>query len=431
MPLAAAYPPGTNASLDRRTVLKLAGCGSASWLSLVARLLAEPSRHSDPPGSRAPAGSLIVLWMAGGPSQLETFDPHPGQRISGDTRAIATAVKGIQLADGLPRVAEQMESIAIVRSLVSKEGDHERGTYLVKTGYRPDPTAVHPSIGAICCHELPVGGTEIPRHISILPNQWPARGGFLGDQYDAFKAGDPAERIADVTPRVSDPRMRQRLADLEVVEQRFARGRPAARSTQHQDQVREARRMMTSQQLQAFDVSRESAAVRAAYGDTPFGRGCLAARRLVAVGVRCVEVTLSGWDSHANNHEVHGRLKGILDPAMSALVTDLKQHGLWHDTIVLCAGEFGRTPTINRLAGRDHWTHGFSMALAGGRIRGGQAIGRTDPEGGRQVGEPKQVADVHATLLAALGLDPAKELTSPAGRPLKLAEGQPIRQLLT
>jgi hypothetical protein len=370
--------------------------------------------------------------MAGGPSQLETFDPHPGKKIAGGTRAIPTAVRGIQLAQGLERVAERMQSIALVRSLVSKEGDHQRGTYLVKTGYRPDPTAVHPSIGAICCHELPVGHTDIPRHISILPSQWPARGGFLGDEYDAFKANDPASKVPDVTARVPEARYSRRLADLNVLEEQFARGRRAAvEATLHRATLREARRMMTSQQLQAFDLSHEPAAKRSAFGDTPFGRGCLAARRLVEVGVRCVEVTLSGWDSHANNHEIHTELKRTLDPALAALIADLKEHELWQRTLVLVAGEFGRTPAINRLGGRDHWTQGFSMALAGGRIRGGVAIGQTDPEGGRDVPHPRQVADVHATLLSALGIDPTKELVSPAGRPLKLADGRPISELLT
>ncbi|MEX0679403.1 MAG: DUF1501 domain-containing protein [Pirellulales bacterium] len=417
--------------LHRRALLKIAGLGGAGWLSSVAGLLARRAEAAERSATGKPAQSLIVLWMAGGPSQLETFDPHPGKKIAGDSRAIPTAVKGIKLADGLEHVAEAMQSIALVRSVVSKEGDHERGTYLVKTGYRPDATAVHPSIGAICCHELPAAGTDIPRHVSILPNQWPGRGGFLGDEYDAFKVDDPAQKIADVAGRVSDPRYRQRLADLDVLEAGFARGRRrAVEATLHRETVREARRMMTSEQLRAFDVTLEPAELRAAYGDTPFGRGCLAARRLIEVGVRCVEVTLSGWDSHANNHEIHARNKAILDPAFAALVRDLQDRGLWPNTLVLVAGEFGRTPAINRLGGRDHWTQGFSMALAGGAIRGGQAIGATDPEGGRRVERPKQIGDVHATLLAALGIDPAKELISPAGRPLKLAEGEAIGELL-
>lgn len=394
----------------------------------VAALLARDEPDAE---SSERAQSLIVLWMGGGPSQLETFDPHPGRRISGETRAIATAVHSVKLAAGLERMAESMESIALVRSMVSKEGDHERGTYLIKSGYRPDPTAVHPAIGAICCHELPEQGVEIPRHISILPGQWPARGGFLGEQFDAFKVGDPAGKVADVSSTIAEARYRGRLADLDVLERTFAKGRRGAvDSTLHGHGIREARRMMTSNQIDAFDVSREPAALRAAYGETPFGRGCLAARRLVEVGVRCVEVTLDGWDSHANNHEIHDRQKAILDPAFATLIGDLKTRGLWQRTIVLCAGEFGRTPRINRLGGRDHWPRGFSLALAGGKIRGGQAIGATDPDGSKHIESPTQIGDIHATILTALGLDPAKELISPAGRPLKLAEGTAIARLL-
>ena len=419
-------------ALHRRSLLKAAGLSGGAWLTGLAHLLARELPGAEAPTDpHAPAQSLIVLWLAGGPSQLETFDPHPNHKISGETRAIRTAVPDIQLAEGLERTAEMMESIALVRSLVSKEGDHQRGTYAVKTGYRPDPTAVHPSIGAICCHELPTGQTEIPRHVSILPSQWPARGGYLGETYDAFLAGDPAQKVSDVSPRVSDPRFEQRLADLNVLEERFARGRRMAeKATQHRATVREARRMMTSEQLAAFDVSREPYVRRAAYGDTPFGRGCLAARRLIEVGVRCVEVTLDGWDSHVNNHEIHTERKATLDPALAALVADLKEHDLWDRTVVLVTGEFGRTPTVNRLGGRDHWPHGFSAALAGGRIKGGVTVGGTDPEGSKTVELPHPIGDVHATLLAALAIDPAKELISPVGRPLKLAEGQPIGQLL-
>ena len=177
-----------------------------------------------------PRQSLIVLWLAGGPSQLETFDPHPGRqhrrRYPCPSKPTCT---GIQLADGLPKLAAaMMDSIAVVRSLVSKEGDHERGTYLVKTGYRPDPTAVHPAIGAICCHELPGSGVEIPRHISILPGQWPARAAILAT-FDAFQAGDPADKIADVAPQVSVPRYEQRLKDLEHARTRLREWSPRDR----------------------------------------------------------------------------------------------------------------------------------------------------------------------------------------------------------
>src|SRR5262245_5125639 len=274
-------------TLNRRGFLTLAGL---SWLTPVGQLLAQQAERS-----RETARSLILIWLAGGPSQLDTFDPHPSKKIAGGTKSISTAVKGIELAEGFEQLAGQMESVAIVRSMVSKEGDHERGTYLMKTGYRPDPTVEHPTIGAICCHELPVGRTDIPRHISILTGQWPSRGGFLGGEYDAFQVDDPRGELPDVTLAVPAGRDQARVGDLEIVERAFARGRRRrVEATLHRETLARARTMMSSEQLRAFDVSQESATVRAEYGDTPFGRGCLAARRLIEVGVRCVEVTLGG-----------------------------------------------------------------------------------------------------------------------------------------
>jgi uncharacterized protein (DUF1501 family) len=415
-------------ALGRRTFLKLAGAAGLSWLTPVGHLLADQAERA---GKREPAQSIILLWLSGGPSQLETFDPHPDTDIAGGTRGIATAVQGVQLAEGFEQLADQMGAVALVRSVMSKEGDHERGTYLMKTGYRPDPTVVQPSIGAICCHELPAGKTEIPRHISILPNQWPGRGGFLGDEYDAFKTNDPAQKLPDVTSPVPSNRDMQRLTDLDVVEQAFARGRKTrVEATLHRETIQNARTLMTSEQLRAFEVSREPEAVRKQYGDTPFGRGCLAARRLIEVGVRCVEVTLDGWDSHANNHEIQRKNLTVLDPAFAALVRDLNEHGLLERTVVMCMGEFGRTPAINRLGGRDHWPNGFSLALAGGGIKGGQALGETDPEGKKDPADPVTVGDVHATVLTAVGIDPHKVMTTPIGRTTRLADGKAIGALL-
>src|SRR5262249_9904555 len=363
----------------RRRFLQLDGLGALSWLTPVGQMLA---RAAEKAGEKDKAQSVILLWLGGGPSQLETFDPPPGTEIAGDTQAIATAARGVQLAHGFEQLAEQMGSVALVRSVMSKEGDHERGTYLMKTGFRPDPTVIQPSIGAICCHELPAGKTDIPRHISILPNQWPGRGGFLGDEYDAFKCHDPADKIPDLRSTVTAARDQQRASDLDVVERAFARGRNnRVEATLHRATVNSARTMMTSEQLQAFEVEREPLALRKAYGDTPFGRGGLAARRLIEVGVRCVEVTLDGWDTHANNHALTRKRVEILDPALAALLRDLKERKLLERTVVVCMGEFGRTPKINPLGGRDHWPNGFSLALAGGGIRGGTVLGETDPEG--------------------------------------------------
>jgi uncharacterized protein (DUF1501 family) len=422
--------------MNRRHLLGLAaGFGAASWLTPISHILAAEAEGKS---EREPAQSVIMLWLGGGPSQLETFDPHAGKRIADGTNAIASAMKGIQLAEGLPRVAEEMASISLIRTMQSKEGDHERAVYLGKTGYRPDPTVVHPAIGAVSCHELPAKSaiaktaTDIPRHISILPDQWGARGGYLGGAYDAFQIYDPEQKLQDLVAHVDKTREQQRLnQDLSVVERAFARGRVrAVESTLHRESIENARTMMTSDQLKAFDISQEPESVRAMYGATAFGRGCLAARRLIEVGVRCVEITLGGWDSHINNHEVHKSLNATLDPAFAALVRDLRERGLLEKTVVVCGGEFGRTPDINPLGGRDHWPHYFSLAMAGGGIRGGQVLGETDPEGGKEATHSRSFPDVHATILSALGIDPTKEVITPIGRPLKLAEGEVIRELL-
>lgn len=410
-------------SWNRRQFLGAAALGT-SWLTRASQVLAQDHQ---PGRRRGPARSIIVLWLDGGPSQLETFDPHPGSNIAAGTGAIDTAVRGVQLATGLERTAEELSSIALVRSMVSQEGDHERAAYAMKTGFRPDPTVFHPSIGAILCHQLPAAGVEIPRHISILPGQWSARGGFLGEQFDAFRTGDPATPVPDTRSHQSAARDERRIRDLDVVERAFAERRQSrAQATLHRASVDAARRMMSSEQLRAFDVSEEPLALRQSYGDTPFGRGCLAARRLTEAGVRCVEVTLRGWDTHANNHALHRRQLEILDPAFSSLIRDLRERGRLANTVVVCGGEFGRTPTVNPLGGRDHWPKGFSVALAGGAIPGGAVHGATDPEGRRDPETPATVADLQATLLAAVGIDLTQVQQTPIGRTVRITEGQPL-----
>ncbi|MCA9123128.1 MAG: DUF1501 domain-containing protein [Planctomycetales bacterium] len=422
--------------LHRRTLLKTAGISGMSWLTPVAEAL---SRADEREASGRPPRSVIVLWLAGGPSQLETFDPKPGTNIAGGTEAIDTTVPGIQLAKGYEQLAEQMQHISLVRSITSKEGDHERATYNTKTGFRPDPTLVHPSIGAILCHQQP-DNVEIPRHVSILPGPWPARGGYLGDQYDAFQISDPQGPIPDVARQVSDERYDRRIKDLALVEREFARGRLRgldASKTLQRDSTLAALKMMGSEQLKAFDVKEVPEGVREQFGDTAFGRGCLAAARLVDVGVRCVEVTLNGWDSHANNHENHRENAKTLDPAFAALIRYLHEHELLDRTTVICGGEFGRTPRINPAGGRDHWPHGFSMALAGGGIVGGRVVGETSPDPDvdaddktKVLKDPHNVADVHATVLHSLGIDYEKELQTPVNRPMAISKGKVIQELL-
>jgi hypothetical protein len=420
---------GSSDHYSRRTLLKAAGVSGLTFLTPLGDLLAVQGEKS-----RDRTKSVIVLWLAGGPSQVETFDPHPNKPIAYGTTAIKTAVKDIQLASGFPQTAEVMGDLSVIRSVTSKEGDHERATYNMKTGYRPNPSVIHASLGSIIMHELPDAKVEIPTHVSILPNQWPSRGGYLGAEYDAFQVGDPKGPVSDVKSTVGAPRDDRRARNLAMVERSFARGRYRdleKEKTLHQATIAKARRMMSSDQLKAFDVSSAPATELSAFGDTAFGRGCLAAVRLVESGVRCVEVTLNGWDTHANNHENQGERIKVLDPALAALTKALKARGLLDDTVVVCGGEFGRTPKLNGVDGRDHWPHGFSMVMGGGGIKGGRVVGATDPTGESEEPEGKvRVEDVHCTILTALGIDSEKEIMTSVGRPIAFSKGLEIDKLL-
>ncbi|MEZ6094536.1 MAG: DUF1501 domain-containing protein [Pirellulaceae bacterium] len=423
---------------SRRSFLRLAGLSGISWLTPLATQLARAAESQF-----APAKSIILLWMEGAPSQLETFDPHPGKTIAYGSTAIPTRAKNIQIVSGFQQLADVMDNVSLVRALTSEEGDHERAIYNMKTGYRMDPTVLHPAVGSVICHQfdaMDAGQVDIPRHISILPGGFPARGGYLGDRYDAFKVYDPVQPVPDMESYMDEARQRSRLKMLEVANQNFSAGREHPSVAKHdfgRSNLDAALKMMSSEQLDAFDVSSVSASERLKYGDSPFGRGCLAGLRLIQAGVRCVEVTLSGWDTHANNHELQGERIKILDPALAALIQDLKTQDLLESTLVVCGGEFGRTPFLNGVGGRDHWPHGFTMALAGGGIQGGRVVGETNSDPNPENPDPKgdlrdshSVADLHSTIYEALGIPFAEEVITPIGRPLKISEGKPIHRLL-
>jgi hypothetical protein len=323
--------------------------------------------------------------------------------------------------------------------VTSKEGDHQRAIYNVKTGYRPDPTLVHPSIGSILCHEFQEQ-LDIPRHISITPQNSPARGGYLGPVYDAFKIGDPQNPVPDLKTPIKDERFARRMDDLDWLEGQFRKGRLRdldQNRTLHQSSTKAALRMMSSEQVSAFDVSSESKSTLDAFGDTPFGRGCLAATRLIQAGVRCVEITLGGWDSHVTNHSLQSARCEILDAALAALLDRLKEQEMLETTLVVCGGEFGRSPDINAAGGRDHHPHGFSTFLAGCGVRKGGVYGATaaEPKLDRDnplddVKNPITIGDLHATILSCLDVPYDDEKQTPIGRPLKRSEGEPVRQLL-
>lgn len=378
------------------------------------------------------AKTFITIWLGGGPSQLESWDPHPGTKIGGDVRAIKTRIPGLEIADLYPQMAEQIHHLSVIRSMMSKEGDHERASYMLRTGYRPEPTLVHPCIGSIAIHERPCENVDIPQFVLLGDTNFPPRGGFLGDRYDAYRIFNPGEKGQNITALVDQDRQHRRLENLSLLSQSFSRGRKTkVDQTLHQHTVDAALRMMTTEQLKAFSIADEPKELREAYGDTSFGRGCLVARRLVEVGVRSIEVALDGFDSHANNHEVQAARAQTLDPALAALLKDLVERDLLQSTIILVTGEFGRTPNINPLQGRDHWPNGFSCLIGGGGLASGQVIGASDPAGqAAKPDDPIEVPDLYATVLDRLGIDYAKEVITPIGRPMKFSSGQPIERLL-
>ncbi len=418
----------------RRQVLQfLSVCGvSLSLPAMTARAAAR--RRDERPKS------LITLWMNGGMSQLETWDPHPGTKSGGEVKDIATSVKDVRISELLPQMAEQLHSCMLIRTLTSKEGDHERGAAFVKTGYRPEPTLKYPTLGAIAAHELPNPDLEIPQYVTLAPDRIVPEAGYLGNQWDAFRVFQPGMGLSNLKSYVSPERQADRLQGLNVVSQQFEQRRQfGVKRTLHQNTLDRALEMMSSEQLKAFELDTESATVKAAYGDSNFGRGCLVARRLVETGVRSIEVTLPGFDTHVSNHSGHVTQCKILDPAIATLIRELRERDLLDSTIVLCISEFGRTPSINPAAGRDHWPNWFSCMIAGGGFREGTVIGATPHdvlEGKKSDGklilpdEPVLVPELYATIMATMGIDFHKEILTPIGRPIRFADALPSAYLL-
>jgi hypothetical protein len=364
-----------------------------------------------------------LLWLNGGPSHIDTFDPKPGRSTGGPFKAVKTRAPGMQLSEHLPHLAERGDKLAVVRSMSSKEGNHERAQYYAHTGYAPNPTVVHPSLGGWTCAKLGDASADLPAFVSIGGPSFGA--GFLGVQNGPFvlqKAGAPPADIR-LPGGVDVGRFDRRRALLDEMDERFARSTGDAKVEGRREVYAKAVRLMQAPKLDGFDLTGESDATRKAYGDTDFGRGCLVARRLVERGVKFVEVVLDGWDTHQNDFERTKSLMGTLDPAMAALIDDLGSRAMLSTTLVACMGEFGRTPRINANDGRDHWPQAWSAVLAGGGLRGGTVYGATDDDGAKVAGPATSVPDLLATMGAQLGLDPAHTEMTPVGRPISVTDG--------
>jgi len=449
-------------ALSRRDLLRLSAAGVlggcwSGWLAPLASQAATDSRRR---------GSCILLWMNGGPSQMDTFDLKPGNPNGGLFKEIATSVPGIRISEHLPQLARLMDHVAIIRSMSTKEGDHARATRFVRTGYRPVGPVEYPTFGSLVAKELGRDDAELPNFVSIAPYRAIAPSafapGFLGPQYaplivgetaptnnagnndgdDNAKSGDDGLQVADLAPpaAVTTATSQARVKLLDSLNTRFSAGRHQRPVAGHVTAYQQAVRLMRSGAAGAFKLDDEPAALRDAYGRNRFGQSCLLARRLVERGVPFVEVTLGGitsnglgWDTHADNFDGVRQLSEVLDPAWSTLMTDLKSRGLLYSTLIVWMGEFGRTPKINDNAGRDHYPQAWSTVLAGGGIKGGQVIGRTSADGSEVEDRAVSVPDLLATVCTALGIDPMKQNDSNIGRPIRIVDpkAQPIREILS
>jgi hypothetical protein len=417
-------------NMSRRQWLAAGSAGLLSALFARASSAEEPPPLASPSSARAK--SCIVLWMNGGPSHLDTFDPKPGSKSSGPFKAIKTRAPAIQLCEHLPKLAEHADRLAVLRGVSSKEGNHQRAIELAHTGHVPNPTVRAPAIGSWVAKTRPRGALELPSFVSL---GGPSLGaGFFGNPYDPFVVSKPGALPDDLRPArpVGPARASARSSFLETLEGGFALRTGDPQVAARREVYAKARTMMASDSVQAFSVADEPAAIVDAYGDTDFGRGCLVARRLVEVGVPFVEVTLDGWDTHEDNFgRVEDRL-AILDPAMSALLADLTARGLLDSTLVVWMGEFGRTPRISGDDGRDHHPAAFSVAMAGAGVKPGVVHGETDGDGAAVVKDGVSVPDVVATIAHLTGVDPRTEVTTPTGRPVRVTEkGKPIQAILT
>jgi hypothetical protein len=375
--------------------------------------------------------ACILLWMQGGPSQFETFAPKPEHENGGETRAIGTRVGGIQIAENMPRCAQVMQDLAVLRSLTSREGNHQRATYLLHHGYLPMGGVDFPTLGAHVADRIGNAACQLPSYVRVggrLANA--GGGGFLGVDYDPLVLQSAQKPPANTKLATSAQRTTRRLQLLSSLQDDFAASAGAQIVADQRKLVQQAMTMIRSTHMEAFDLQHEPQNMRDAYGEGEFAAGCLLARRLVEQGVTFVEVSLRGWDTHQDNFSRTRQLAAQTDQPLAQLITDLKQRGMLDRTLVIWMGEFGRTPQINPRGGRDHYPKAFSGVLAGGGVQGGQIIGRTNPAGTEVIDRPIGVNDLFTTIYHTLGIDARHENTSRIGRPIKLVDGGEVVQEL-
>ncbi|MFO0819971.1 MAG: DUF1501 domain-containing protein [Pirellulales bacterium] len=366
--------------------------------------------------------SAILLWMSGGPSTMDIWDLKPGATTGGPFRPIRTA-GDVEICEHMPETAKVMNHLSVVRSMSTREADHNRGRYYMHTGYVPNPNVDYPSYGAVISHELidQRPELEIPPFVSVGgASEGP---GFLGMAWAPFVVSSTGQ-VRNLEMGLDNKRLMQRMAALNLIEKGFISEKRGTSAEDHEKILKKTLDLMTSEQMEAFKVMKEPKEMQDKYGTDGFGRGCLMARRLVEAGVPFVEVDYGGWDNHANIHtELKDRKLPVIDKAIGALVSDLEDRGLLQDTAIIWMGEFSRTPRINGNAGRDHWARSWSVMVGGGGLKGGIAVGATNADGTSVETEPYTSQDVMATICKTLGISLETTFTSKNGRPMKIANG--------
>jgi hypothetical protein len=414
-------------AIDRRGFLGGLAAGSAGFAGLgaltepaVAAVMKKQQKH------------CILLWLAGGASQLETWDPKPGVETGGPFAAIPTCVPGVHISELMPRMAQRMNHTCLIRSLNTRNGDHGSGAQIMIRGRRDEPNLKYPDLGAVLARELGRADSQVPDYVAFYfategRGAAPGSAGFLGSRYA------PMELYKSMMPEnitrhkdVSDVDHKDRAALRDLLSKQFARGRVSPTMASHNEAYQRVRGLMASDKL--FDVTREPQAMRDLYGPTQFGEQVLVARRLIEAGVPFVRVSRAWWDSHGQNFETHQEMVPELDHVMAALVDDLKQRGLLEHTLIITLAEFGRTPQINPSLGRDHFASAWSCSLTGCGIKGGAVWGKSDRTGNRVVDGEIGAAQLFATIYSALGINPQKHyyvgsrpvpLTDPGTKPIK------------
>ena len=381
------------------------------------------------------AKSVILLMMSGGMSHLDTWDVKPGNdKVMGETKIIDTSLSGIKLSENLPKSAKQMHHMVLMNGMSTNQGAHEQGQYVMQRSYDMRGTIVHPAMGSWVMRLAGKRNENIPGFVSVSGDPNIVNGGFMGAKFAGVPIGDPNAGLQDsLRPgSISEADFTRRLKLADSLNKQFHTvvNSPAIRD--HEGLYTDALRIMRCEDLKAFDLGKEPTEMKTAYGPSRFAQGCLLARRLVEHGVRFIQVTHGGWDTHYDNFTaVPARCKD-LDDGLSALLADLNRRGLLQETLVVVATEFGRTPEIvsEHQDGRDHYPKAFSCVLAGGGLNGGQTYGKTDPNGAKVIENITTPQDLNATIAYALGLPIEQVIISPSGRPFTMADkGKPVASL--